>query len=452
MQGFFYRLALKLYKWACVHKIISPSAVQVEKDLATLHPDENSGQLCTEYYVEKLAKSFMVALVAVLLAGVVSWQTKEQRVLEKEGELVRGGYGEETAEVEVECVIDNRRQSFTIELGAQVYTEEEIRTLYQEFCKELESLLLGHNESLEKVTGNLALRESYGEYPFYLEWESENSHVVQSDGTVIRGDDNSERTEILARISYGEWEWEKSYEITVLPLLLTEEERTYREMERILLQMEEDSRSGKTMKLPDSWNGDELQWKEKTGHYGIFVLVAGFGVAIVIFLLADKDLHDAVERRKQQMQKEYPDMVHKLTLYLGAGITIRGAFRRLAEEYEKTGKAEQRASPVYEEIRYTCRELKAGVSEGAAYEHFGKRTGIQEYIRLCTLLIQNLKKGNSTLLQRLREESGRAALEQLQYSKRLCEEAVTKLLLPMVMMLLVVMLMIMIPAFSTMGV
>lgn len=443
MYGFLYGLALKIYKWACIHRINFPSAVQVEKDLTVLHPGENSGQQCTEYYVEKLAKSFMVVLASVLLTGVVAWQANERRVLEA-GELRRGGYGEESAGVEVECVIDGRRERFSLELGAQVYTEEEIRILYQGFCEELESLLLGDNESLEKVTENLALKESYEDYPFYLEWESKNPEIVQSDGRVTRGYENPEQTEIYARISYGEWEWEKSYGITVLPLLLTEEERTHREMEKMLLQIEEESRSGKTMKLPESWNGDELQWKEETDNYAVYVLAAGFGVAIVIFLLADKDLHDRVEKRKQQMQKEYPDVVHKLTLYLGAGITIRGAFQRLA--------AEQRASPVYEEIRYTCRELKAGVSEGAAYEHFGKRIGVQEYIRLCTLLAQNLKKGSSTLLQRLREESGRASLEQLQYGKRLCEEAVTKLLLPMVLMLLVVMLMIMIPAFSTMGV
>ena len=46
--------------------------------------------------------------------------------------------------------------------------------------------------------------------------------------------------------------------------------------------------------------------------------------------------------------------------------------------------------PVLEEILYTCRELQAGVTETVAYEHFGKRAGVQEYICLCTLLQQAL--------------------------------------------------------------
>ena len=145
-------------------------------------------------------------------------------------------------------------------------------------------------------------------------------------------------------------------------------------------------------------------------------------------------------------------MVQKLVLYLGAGLTVRAAFGRIATEYEKGRKEGKRVQAVYEEMLYTCRELQAGVSEGAAYEHFGKRTGLQEYVRLSTLLMQNLKKGNSTLLQRLKEEADRACIEQLQNSRRLGEEAVTKLLLPMVMLLWVVMLIIMIPAFSSAGI
>ena len=90
--------------------------------------------------------------------------------------------------------------------------------------------------------------------------------------------------------------------------------------------------------------------------------------------------------------------------------------------------------------------------EGEAYERLGKRTGLREYIRLCTLLTQNLKKGNAALLSRLQEEAQGASAERLQRSRKMSEEAGTKLLLPMIMMLVVVMVMIMLPAFSSMGI
>lgn len=142
--------------------------------------------------------------------------------------------------------------------------------------------------------------------------------------------------------------------------------------------------------------------------------------------------------------------MHKLVLFVGAGMTIRGAFQKIAGDYEAKCRSGERASPAYEEVLYTCRELHSGISEGQSYEHFGRRTGLQEYIRLSTLLAQNLKRGNSTLLERLREEAEKSAEERLQQSKRLGEEAGTKLLVPMVLMLAVVMAMIMVPAFSSM--
>ena len=142
--------------------------------------------------------------------------------------------------------------------------------------------------------------------------------------------------------------------------------------------------------------------------------------------------------------------MHKLVLFAGAGMTIRGAFQRIAGEYEEKQQSRNGQSAAYEEVMYLCRELNSGVSEGLAYEHFGKRTGLQEYIRFTTLLAQNLKRGNSTLMDRLREEADKAAQERLQQSRRLGEEAGTKLLIPMVLMLAVVMAMIMIPAISNM--
>ncbi len=102
-----------------------------------------------------------------------------------------------------------------------------------------------------------------------------------------------------------------------------------------------------------------------------------------------------------------------------------------------------------EEVLYTCRELQAGVAEGAAYEHFGKRTGLREYIRLASLLGQNLKRGSSTLLERLRQEAEKSSEESLLRARKLGEEAGTRLLVPMVLMLAIVMVMIMIPAFGT---
>ncbi|MBP5282612.1 MAG: type II secretion system F family protein [Lachnospiraceae bacterium] len=158
---------------------------------------------------------------------------------------------------------------------------------------------------------------------------------------------------------------------------------------------------------------------------------------IGIFFLMDKDLGDQVKKRRDLLRLSYPDLVQELALYLVAGMTIRSAFGRL-------GKTNEYAA-------YACREMQSGQSEALAYENFGKRAGPREYVKLSTLLCQNLKKGNSALMARLEEEAILATESRIQSGRKLGEEAETKLLIPMVMLLAVTMLMIMVPAFDMMG-
>ncbi len=446
-----YRMAIYLYKRICVRKIPIVSDSRVEKNLEKLHPGVQKQQMCTEYYVNKLVKSLVICLAGAFLGLICSVQARTASLLDCQGAIARGTYEEGAREVEVVCRLPEGKQEFRLSVAARIFEEQEIREIQGAFLGELSELMKGENPSLREVSKKLALQECYEGYPFLVSWTSGNTDVVRGDGTVSFVETPQE-INLLARISYEEWEWEESISVTVIPPELSEAERTHIALEKLLLASERDSRTKGEWKLPDSWQEQELLWEQKTEDMGPWLLAVAVAVAFAVYLLADKDLQDEVEKRKKRMQKEYPDVVHKLTLYLGAGMTIRGAFQRMGEEYESTARGEREENPVYEEILHACRELRMGSSEGAVYERFGKRTGLQEYIRLCTLLTQNLKKGNSTLLQRLREEADKASLERLQYGKRLGEEAVTKLLLPMVMMLLVVMLMIMIPAFSSMGV
>ena len=93
-----------------------------------------------------------------------------------------------------------------------------------------------------------------------------------------------------------------------------------------------------------------------------------------------------------------------------------------------------------------CYELQRCKSEREAYDRFGKRCQVQAYMKLSTLLSQNIRKGSNDLLHVLRQEADNAFVERKSLAKKLGEEAGTNLLLPMMMMLCLVMVIIMIPA------
>ncbi|MCH5344968.1 MAG: hypothetical protein J1E64_13115 [Acetatifactor sp.] len=446
----FLRMGMFLYKRACIQRLPLFSNRQVAKDLERLHPGENVERLCAQYYVKKLGLSLLLFLVGTLLGAALYAKEQNERILDNFGSVARGSYRETAKELEVGASIEAAEveQTFHIRVGAQMLTKEQANEIYASFREELMKAIVGKNSSLQEVTEDLNLVECLDEYPFSVEWKSGRPELVSSTGSVTEVEESSEVI-LSAVVSYENMEWQEEISVRLTPPVLSPEEQLHKELEELLVLSEQADRRQEVWTLPGSWNGQQIVWTQIVEDNSILLWGAVFAVAVLIYFLADKDLHDKLESRKQRMKRDYPDLVQKLVLYLGAGMTVRGAFTKIAGEYEQSKSKGKPESFVYEEMLYTCRELQAGISEGAAYEHFGRRTGLQEYIRLSTLLQQNLKKGNSTLLVRLREEADKSSLERIQSSRKLGEEAVTKLLVPMVMMLLVVMVMIMLPAFSS---
>ncbi len=94
----------------------------------------------------------------------------------------------------------------------------------------------------------------------------------------------------------------------------------------------------------------------------------------------------------------------------------------------------------------TYYELERGIPEGKAYAAFGRRCRQHGYRKLGSLLEQNLKKGTSGLLALLQEETWQAFEERRAFAVKLAQEAGTRLLFPMVLLLLVVLIICVAPA------
>lgn len=445
----FDRAAMLLYKQACIRKLPLFASRQVERDLLQLHPGENIQCVKTEYYVKKLSMVLMILLLGGVFGAAAKVSVGSGTALREDGSILRGSYQEGIREIQLETSLDGETQEFQVELWPKHLAPEETEELADRLLEELPELIRGENEDLRQISKDLLLYETYEGYPFTVTWESSRPDLIGISGAV-NVPDTAAQVELSAEFGYEEYARTEVLTVSVVPLPLTPQEQSRRELEDYLLYTEQNSRADSEWSLPSSWQGSEIQWSQKVEDNSLLLWAAALAVAVLVYMMSDHDLHRQIEKRRRFLLQEYPDLVHQLALFVGAGMTVGGAFRKVAGDYERRRDKMNQKSPAYEEMLRTCRELQTGVSEGAAYEHFGRRTGQQEYIKLSTLLMQNLKRGNSSLLERLREEADKAAEERLFESKRQGEEASTKLLAPMVMMLAVVMIMIMVPAFSSM--
>lgn len=435
----FYKCAGYLYRKVSVWFPDAFRSKKVEADLQRLYPGKSGEILQTEYYVKKFALCIGVTVVGSILGATAKFSAESSVVLEN-GSVVRGEYRDGEREIPVTAEYDDNFYDFSLYIEPRRLSESETDLMFDEVLQALPELILGENESLNEVGGDLNLEDSYDGYPVGVEWKSSRPDVLGRSGRV-RVQQNPVAVELTVTLSYGEYSRENVLPVTVVSPQVKREEALYRGLSKLLEASAEVSAEQTEWVLPTSWLGKEIAWRQDVEDNSVKIVGATIAVVILVYVFADRDLHEKLERRKKKLQLAYPEVVHKLVLFMEAGMTIRGAFRKVATEADE-------GTPIREEMLYTCHELSSGISEGAAYEHFGKRTGMQEYIRLSTLLMQNLKRGNSTLLERLREEADKSAEIRLQQSKKLSEEATTKLLLPMVMMLAVVMVIIMAPAFS----
>lgn len=197
--------------------------------------------------------------------------------------------------------------------------------------------------------------------------------------------------------------------------------------------------------LPDEWDGSSLQWQKPGDHTGTLLASLALFAAFVVMLKKAREQQEATAKRMEQLLMDYPALIMKFTLLIQAGMTARRAFGKISADYQRNPARTNRYA--YEAVTSACHEMDSGVAELEAYRRFGERCGQMKYKTFATILIQNLQKGGHRMADLLERESLEAWDERKRKARVLGETAATKLLLPMVMMLAVVMAVIMIPAF-----
>ncbi len=441
----FYRITVYVFERHIGYRKSIFRSEKIKSYLRVLNPNQKPDKSCREYYFAKFSLSFMILFISSIFSFLISFLQYTR--LENGNVLIRNpNHKNEEVILQVTGEKKESKGILKVKVEERRYTNEELETIYEEFLPVLEKEILGDNPDTNKIQNNMNLITVLEPYPFILEWSVSNPMLMDSEGKIKEEDisDSGELLELTARITYEEFQKIYTGFIRIYPPRLSEQESFLKNVQRALKQSSEESRYKTEWKLPEKVNGESVVWEERKASKAVIILGVSCAAAVIVFFLKDSDLKKKVKAREQEILWEYPTVVSRLTLYLNAGLTIKSAWKKAADGQRK--QTEKRY--VYEEMQLTCYEMNSGIPEVEAYERFGKRCALQPYIKLTTLLTQNIKKGNSILLERLKEETQLALLDRKNNIRIAAEEAGTKLLVPMMLMMAVVMILIMVPAFN----
>lgn len=399
--------------------------------------------------MEKKTKREIVAifLISLILAAYIE---KSGQLLETNGTLSRNAMGEGDAEVELYLDAENvlKDYSYSITLEETKPTAEEADTCFQKAKEEIDNNFCREGETLSHVTEMVNLKESYADGLVKAKWYFDDYAVVQPDGVFLEEGLSEEGTIIgvEAELSCGEYRELYAFSFRAYPRKKTQADAILAEVKKAL--EEQQAREGVSqLVLPAEVSGIKLSWSEKKEHLAGKLLLMELLVLILIPIIKKERQRQEEKKRKELFLLDYPDIVSKITVLMGSGMSLKQSWKQISARYiEKRQKNKLKVRLAYEEMVKTNREIQDGESERLAYQKFGERAGVYAYYRFVRILIQNLQKGTRGLCELLKQESEMAFEERKLLAKKMGEEAGTRMLIPLILMMGIVMAIVVMPA------
>ena len=393
----------------------------------------------------------LAAVLSVLLfTGLYVWDNSHTALEKNEaGQTVigRGSVGEDiTRELHVRA--GETEDDLEIRISGRTYQEEELDQVFDRVQEQLPGLILNGNKSTDEVRTALSLITEIPDTGLRVSWEMDRYDVIDLQGNIIAEELPEEGTvvQLTAVLAYEGRQQTCEFGIRVLPEILGEEEELIRSIREEAGKADEENRDKDYLILPERAGGRKLYWTKSPESRAFGILVLGLGGAAMM-IASDRQKRKEKEKNDlRQMQIDYPRIINKFNLYIRAGMTVRKAWFRIAEDYQ-TGKGTGAGRKAYDEMTAAMYQIRGGLPEGECYEAFGARCGEQAYRRFGLLLSQNLRKGSGGLTDLLEREASDAFEDRKKLAKKLGEEAGTKLMIPMFMMLVIVLIIVIVPAF-----
>ena len=391
--------------------------------------------------VRKVAISFICVISVIAFGYLQSWRAYN---LDNNdiAFLKRGKYGEGDKTYNVQVYHKGDSKDISIVVPEREYTQEEALKLFTDSYDMGIKKMLGNNKDTLHIKDNLNLFESL-DNGVNVKWTVE-SDVIDYTGMIqwnqVKDDINTNLT-----MTYFVGDYSVDYNVPITIIKKEDKDKTLSEIINDYVQNY--SPTSNSVRLMKNINGEEISFRKKNSNYNLFYIPMALVMGVIAYLSLNQDEKKIMVSRRMQLQIDYPGIVNKFTILKGAGMTVSACVEKIIADYdEKYSNQPDKKRYAYEELKIAKEMIANGTPEGKGYLEYGRRCGIHSYIKFGNLLEQNITKGTKGLNQALIAEVNDAYQERRATVRKSIDEAGTKLLLPMGMLLIVSMALILVPA------
>jgi len=171
----------------------------------------------------------------------------------------------------------------------------------------------------------------------------------------------------------------------------------------------------------------------------IFYMLFSIFILIISFIGKDRELDKKIEEKYFIIRIEFAEFLNKLSLLVGAGLTVRAAWKKIANSSDEN-------NIFYKGIIRVEKAVENGKSFNSQLEEFQLEYQTREISRFVSILIQNNLKGNENIVIILDQLSQDVLESRKREVKIIAERANSKLLFPMMITLIAILIMLAIPA------
>jgi len=421
-------------------------------NLQILHPGESTDLQIYRFRAERLSTILLVVFIGACCGLLNIIQAEKGRIIDDNNIITRNEYGGLDIDADLIAGIDVNDEDINTDIEyiipARKYSKDEVDVLFEDMSSELELLILNKNDTPDHIVSDLNLVKNVEGYPFTINWECDNYEYLDADGRVHNEDlDEQILVNLIADCIYEHQHWYLCRTVQICPQEFTFSERLLNEIEKAISEADMQSETEQYLTLPSEIPSGKITWKEKISDDSPLIIFLMSLICVFIPPIKEAEVNSRIKKRSRALLVSYPLFISKLTLYMSAGMSARNSFLKMGHDFDHI--ADKSKDYMQIELSIAAHELELGISETEVYEGLGKRCGNREYMRFSSLLCQNLRKGSNDLLKLLKKESEDAFILRKNEARKLGEEASTKLLLPMIMMLSIVMVIIMVPAYMS---